>query len=110
MNAVALVRQYLRLNGHPAVAGEAPGTWTLPTPDHERVSPLPDGRTEVVRDWYRDGRLVARHVDVSGLGHAWSGGDPALDYNDAAAPDATALLGGFMTDALSSRMASEEMR
>jgi poly(3-hydroxybutyrate) depolymerase len=64
----------------------------------------------VVRDWYRDGRLVVRHVDVTGLGHAWSGGDTALEYNDAAAPDATALVGGFIADALSSRLTSEGKR
>lgn len=108
VNAVALVRQYLRLNGHAAITGETRGTGTPPAPDREQTSPLADGRTEVVRDWYRDGRLVVRHVDVSDLGHAWSGGDPALEYNDAAAPDATALLAGFFADALSSRM--EEKR
>jgi poly(hydroxyalkanoate) depolymerase family esterase len=108
VNAIALVRQYLRLNAHPAISAEAHGTWTLPKPDREQASLTPEGRTQVVRDWYRDGRLVARHVDVGGLGHAWSGGDAALEYNDAGAPDATALVGGFITDALSSRMANED--
>jgi poly(3-hydroxybutyrate) depolymerase len=38
---------------------------------------------------------------VTGLGHAWSGGDASLAYNDAEAPDATALVGAFFADALS---------
>jgi poly(3-hydroxybutyrate) depolymerase len=45
-----------------------------------------------------NGRLVARHILVDGLGHAWSGGDAALPYNDAAPPDATALLGAFVRE------------
>ena len=54
-----------------------------------------------MREWRSDGRLVARLVEVTGLGHAWSGGDATLAYNDAAAPDATALVGAFFADALS---------
>lgn len=109
-NAVALVRQYLRLNGHPTI-GEMPhGVAGLPRADREDAAVLPDGRAQVVREWRRDGRLVVRHVEVAGLGHAWSGGDAALPFNDAGAPDATALLGGFIEDALSSRLRNEESR
>ncbi|MBK9117828.1 MAG: PHB depolymerase family esterase [Betaproteobacteria bacterium] len=98
-NAVALVRQFLRLNGHPAAAG---GDLTAPPPaDAERTDALADGRSVLVREWRRDGRLVARHVEVAGLGHAWSGGDAALPFNDAAPPDATALVGDFFADAVS---------
>ncbi|MFO1322559.1 MAG: PHB depolymerase family esterase [Burkholderiales bacterium] len=99
-NAIALVRQYLRLNGHPSVATAADAL-TLPSADTQRDVALPDGRTAIVREWRRDGRLVARHVAIAGLGHAWSGGDAALPYNDAAPPDATALVGDFFADALS---------
>ena len=92
-HAAALVRQYLALNGDdPARA-----------PDAQARIPHPDGRVEIVHDWRRDGRLVVRHVEVQGLGHAWSGGDASLDFNDAGPPDATALLGTFFADALSSR-------
>lgn len=98
-NAVALVRQFLRLNGHPAAAG---GDLTVPpAADVERTDALAEGRSMVVREWRRDGRLVARHVEVVGLGHAWSGGDPALPFNDAAPPDATALVGDFFAEAVS---------
>jgi poly(3-hydroxybutyrate) depolymerase len=45
--------------------------------------------------------LIVRLVEVTGLAHAWSGGDASLPYNDASAPDATALVGAFFADALS---------
>jgi poly(hydroxyalkanoate) depolymerase family esterase len=98
-NAEALVAQYLRLNGYPETAD--PASSALPAADAEQRATLPDGRTETVREWRRDGKLVVRHVEVGGLGHAWSGGDAALKYNDAAPPDATALVGAFFADAVS---------
>jgi poly(hydroxyalkanoate) depolymerase family esterase len=100
-NAAALVRQYLHLNGHPSAGVAGASGSALPAADAETRTALANGRTEIVREWRSDGRLVARLVEVTGLGHAWSGGDAALAYNDAAAPDATALVGAFFADALS---------
>ena len=100
-NAAALVRQYLHFNGHAAAGEGATASSDLPDADSETRNVLPNGRTEVVREWRSEGRLVARLVEITGLGHAWSGGDPAFAYNDAATPDATALVGAFFADALS---------
>jgi poly(3-hydroxybutyrate) depolymerase len=100
-NAIALVRQYLHLNGHASARANGAASSSLPDADTETQTTLPNGRTEVVREWRSEGRLVVRLVEVTGLGHAWSGGDPALAFNDAEAPDATALLGAFAADALS---------
>jgi len=91
-HATALVRQYLRLNGDDPAR----------EPDAQARIAHADGRVEVVREWRRNDRLVVRYVEVQGLGHAWCGGDATLDFNDAGLPDATALLGAFLTDALSS--------
>jgi poly(hydroxyalkanoate) depolymerase family esterase len=99
-NAIALVRQYLTLNGH-AAASAGTDRSGLPAVDTERRTELAGGRTQVVSEWRREGRLVARYVEIIGLGHAWSGGDPAFPYNDAGPPDATALIGDFFADALS---------
>ena len=99
-HATALVRQYLRLNG------DDPGR----EPDAQSRVAHADGRVEVVREWRRDGRLVVRYVEVQGLAHAWSGGDATLDFNDAGPPDATALLGTFVTDALSSHSKGAKRR
>jgi hypothetical protein len=49
-----------------------------------------------VSDYRDDGRLVVRRVRVTGLAHAWSGGDNAFPYNDPNPPDATALLAEFV--------------
>jgi poly(hydroxyalkanoate) depolymerase family esterase len=100
-NTAALVNQYLHLNGHAATRNAGAAGSALPTADAETRTTLPNGRTEVVREWRSEGRLIARLVEVTGLGHAWSGGDATLAYNDAAAPDATALVGAFFADALS---------
>ena len=114
-NAAALVRQFHALNAHPALAREPAGTdadtheatdtremtaaarWPLPPPDAHAVERL--GEREVTtREWRSEGRLCVRHVLVAGLGHAWSGGDAAYPYNDAAPPPATALLERFAAD------------
>jgi poly(3-hydroxybutyrate) depolymerase len=95
VNAAQLVRQYLALNGHPAAqAGDGA---ELPPPDSS-VPTTADGRSVVASEWRSDSRLVARHVLVDGLGHAWSGGDAQYPYNDPAPPDATALLGAFVRE------------
>ncbi len=98
VNAAQLVRQYLTLDGHPAAAE---GLRTeLPPADRTAEATTADGRTVTTREWQVDGRLVARHVGVDQLGHAWSGGDAAYPFNDPHAPDATALLGAFVREAV----------
>lgn len=94
VNAAQLVRQYLALNGHPA-AGIGTGS-DLPPPDHAETATTADGRRVATSEWRVRERLVARHVLVAGLAHAWSGGDDRYPYNDARGPDATALLGAFV--------------
>lgn len=100
-NATALVRQYLALNGCDTAA-QRPDT-ALPRPDTQRSIEVAPGRTMTVREWRRDGRLVARLVEVAGLGHAWSGGDPAVRFTDPAPPSASDLIAGLFSDGLSSR-------
>jgi poly(hydroxyalkanoate) depolymerase family esterase len=98
-NATALVRQYLRLDGHPAVPTPMLPATALPVPDAEQHE-VQGGRMTTTREWRHDGRLVVRYVAVAALGHAWSGGDDALAFNDAQGPDATALVAAFVRDAL----------
>ena len=98
-NAVALVRQYLRFDGHPAVPTPMHAAASLPQPDAEHHE-LRGGRMTTTREWARDGRLLVRYVSIAGLGHAWSGGDDSLPFNDAQGPDATTLVVTFVRDAL----------
>jgi poly(3-hydroxybutyrate) depolymerase len=94
INAVQLVRQYLTLNAHPAANAGPAGT--LPPPDRSTATSTPDGRMVTTSEWQVEGRQVARHVLIDGLGHAWSGGDDRYPYHDSHMPDATALLADFI--------------
>jgi len=98
-NAVALVRQYLRFNGYPAVGAAMVSASAIPPSDAERRA-LVNERLTTTRDWTIGGRLVVRYVCVTALGHAWSGGDDALPCNDAHGPDATAVAVSFAAEAL----------
>ena len=98
-NAVALVRQYLALNGHAATSAVPVADTALPDADREARETTAEGRVVTTRDWIVGTRLVVRHVGIAGLGHAWSGGDATLPFNDAAAPAATALIASFVRDA-----------
>jgi poly(hydroxyalkanoate) depolymerase family esterase len=97
-NAAEVLRQFLVFNGR-----TTPGSTALPDADASLATPFPNGRTMTVDDYRMDGRVVARRVRVAGLGHAWSGGDGALAYNDPQPPDATALFGEFFTAQLGRR-------
>lgn len=98
VNAAQLVRQYLALNGHAAAGVGAHDA--LPPADGTQSATTPEGRVVTTSEWRLANRLVARHVLVDGLAHAWSGGDDHFPYNDARAPDATALLAAFVHDAV----------
>ena len=100
VNAVMLVRQYLRFNGHPAIDAPTLPPRSLPVADAVRTDTAAGARTSMTCEWRVGERLVARYVSIDGLGHAWSGGDDALPFNDVRAPEATALVGNFLHDAL----------
>jgi poly(hydroxyalkanoate) depolymerase family esterase len=42
-----------------------------------------------------DGRIAVEHWRIAGLGHAWSGGDPAGSYTDPRGPDASRAILDF---------------
>ena len=97
VNAAQLVRQYLALNGHPAADGGDRND--LPLPDSRAVTTA-ESRTVTTSEWRAGGLLVARHVLIDGLGHAWSGGDGNYRYSDPHGPDATVLLGAFVRESM----------
>jgi poly(3-hydroxybutyrate) depolymerase len=91
-NAKALVAQFLARAGIDADDDLLP-----PAAVDRRVD---DPRHPMrVRDWRDRGGLVARLVEIEGLGHAWSGGDATLRYNDASAPDALEIIADFLAEA-----------
>lgn len=72
----------------------APLAQPLSRVTHECVATA-DARGALYSDYSRDGQLVLRGVDIHGLGHAWSGGDASLPFNDASGPSASELIWSF---------------
>jgi poly(3-hydroxybutyrate) depolymerase len=95
-HACALVRQFLAANGVDVPAG---AVTSIPAADRDTrdVSTLP--YVVRTREWHRDGKPLVRLVETGSLGHAWGGGDAAIAFNDARAPDATAQVGDWLDDA-----------
>ena len=91
VNAIHLARQFLLFNGFDPAALPAGGA--LPPPGRVSLpflrSERPDG------DYYVGRRLAAKLVTIPGLGHAWSGGDPAHPYFDGDHLEATRLVCDF---------------
>lgn len=48
-----------------------------------------------ITDYKAAGRLVASHRLVSGLGHAWSGGNAGQANSDPGGPDASRMVWAF---------------
>jgi len=108
INAVQLTRQFLVLDRR-----LAPGTLSrdeLPQPDAQATHTLADGRAVTTTDYRDEERTMVRLVRVAGLGHAWSGGDAALPYNDPNPPDATGMLGDFVIEQIRFLRASRSRR
>lgn len=49
-----------------------------------------------ITDYRRQGQVVVTLCQIEGLGHAWSGGPAKQPFSDAAGPDATRLVWGFV--------------
>lgn len=89
INQFQLARQWLQLNGLPA----GPAT---------RVTVKPAGRggsrkAHDIHDYLAGRKPLLRVVRIAGLGHAWSGGDPAFRFNEQAGPDASRMMLEFFS-------------
>jgi poly(hydroxyalkanoate) depolymerase family esterase len=84
VNLQQLARQWLQVNGLP------PGPAT-------RVALKPAGRggsrnAHEIHDYLVGRKVMVRVARIAGLGHAWSGGDPAMRFSDKAGPDASSMM------------------
>jgi len=87
VNGDQLEMQCLQLNGALAQDGKLAGAVNM------KVS---GAHSKVIERDYRAGkRVVVRACRVAGLKHGWSGGDPALPFNSAQGPNASALMWEF---------------
>ena len=55
------------------------------------------GRLPLTRRTWTDGagQVLVEHVEIEGLGHAWSGGAPGGSYTDPRGPSASAAIWDF---------------
>lgn len=88
VNQQQLARQWLQLNGVPVGATA-------------RVALKPAARRGgrnacEIHDYLVGRKVLLRVARITGLGHAWSGGDPALRFNAKAGPDASRMVLDFL--------------
>lgn len=89
INQQQLAHQWLQLNG-------------LQAAKPSRVVAKPAGRggsrnAHEVHDYLVGRKVMLRVARIAGLGHAWSGGDPALRFNAKAGPDASRMVLDFVS-------------
>jgi poly(hydroxyalkanoate) depolymerase family esterase len=90
VNAAFLVRQFLLFNG--IAPQELPAGAALPPAQIRAFQPRAD---YLLSEYHAGKRLAAQLLTIPGLGHAWSGGDPAYPFFDQRYPDATELICDF---------------
>jgi poly(hydroxyalkanoate) depolymerase family esterase len=94
VNARQTVEQVAQLNDF-ADDGKDNGSVSAPMMGGTRER-SPGGLEYTCRDAKKGDDVIVRHCTVHGLGHAWSGGDPAFPYAEPKGPDATALAWEFL--------------
>ena len=90
-NAEQIVRQFLRF-------AEVLGTAPDPSSDAGEHYVTGEGRSYRRRDYSRSDQVLLRSILIEGLGHAWSGGDERLRFNDPAQPDTSRLIWDFLSN------------
>lgn len=90
VNAEQIVRQFRRFAEVRSASPEPLGDAL-----EQRISG--EGRSYQQRDYVRGDQLLIRSILIDGLGHAWSGGDERLRFNDPAQPDASRLIWDFLS-------------
>lgn len=87
VNQQQLTRQWLLLNGLPLSA--------RPLVSSKDATRNGSRHAHTIRDYGAGGKVMVRVASITGLGHAWSGGDPELKFNAAPGPDASRMMAAF---------------
>lgn len=82
VNAEQVVEQFLAMNHHSAAPRKT---------EKSNAS----GYHYQIHDYGLEAAPILRYVKIKGMGHAWSGGDSNLPYNDAKGPDASEMMMKF---------------
>ena len=79
------------------------------SPSNTNIGQVPAGHSYTVSQWDDDnGSELQEYWKVDGMGHAWSGGNPAGSYTDPLGPDASfAMYQFFMNHPMGSYKTSE---
>lgn len=93
VNGRRLAAAWLRVAGRAGPPEGGAGS-LLPAADRDEAHTGSGVHPWRLRAWESDGPRVELR-EVEGLGHAWSGGDPAGSYTDPEGPDATAWVVEF---------------
>jgi poly(hydroxyalkanoate) depolymerase family esterase len=89
-NAEQIIRQFRRF-------AEVIGMPSEPLTDAVEQRTNSEGRGYRQRDYVRSHQLLLRSILIEGLGHAWSGGDERLRFNDSAQPSTSHLIWDFLS-------------
>jgi poly(hydroxyalkanoate) depolymerase family esterase len=89
-NAEQIIRQFRRF-------AEVLGRPAEPLSDAVEQLISSEGRSYRQRDYLRGDQLLLRSISIEGLGHAWSGGDERLRFNDSAQPNTSDLIWDFLS-------------
>lgn len=93
VNADHLVRQFAQMGDLADDGRDNDSVKAAPTAT--TLEQQPQGHAYLLREYRYGGKMMIQEIRVQGMGHAWSGGDDAKPYNDAAGPDATQLMWRF---------------
>jgi poly(3-hydroxybutyrate) depolymerase len=93
VNGAHAVRQWIATNRLAAGGGYEPD---VARPDSVLRNDSAGRRPATRRTWFdARGRLMQEHIEVEGLGHAWSGGAAGGSYTDPRGPSAAAAVWDF---------------
>jgi len=99
LNGDQVIGQFAQMNDIADDGDGANDSIDAAADDRVETAATPDVRATQRLDYHdKAGRPVMRQVRVEGLGHAWSGGDPAGSFTDELGPAASGLMWQFFQD------------
>jgi poly(hydroxyalkanoate) depolymerase family esterase len=96
LNGDQVVQQWMQTND---LASNKTYTADYQHPSSMITGQVPGGYAYLAATWNAlSGEVVQAYWKIDGMGHAWSGGNPAGSYTDPRGPDATTVLYHFFMD------------
>ncbi len=93
LNGDQAVQQWIQTN---RLASQGSYTADFFQPDTVTYNQVPSGRAYSTASWHNaDGEEVQAYWKISGMGHAWSGGNSSSTYTDRKGPDASLAIYTF---------------